>query len=270
MFKSPVFEGGLKVLIPVLAIALLFAAGLAAGSLFFNRDGRGTSAEMGELAEGEETTPGAAPGFDPSADERGEAPAEGPVGRSALPPGAEDFEIPDEVWDDPGAGPSDVSEAVKTPDPARIPKPEAPAQKGFLNDNFGSAAAPSRVGGFPRVGSPSMDGDVLEAEYRGVDDKGFDLLFLTVKRTADNKAAREAADHLLHMFPDYALGYKWGGRDIRQAMSHETRPQQFPPLVCMVWTEGRHAVRVVVAPLGPGAVEQARDAVLAFIADLPY
>jgi len=269
MFKSPVFEGGLKVLIPVLAIVLLFAAGLAAGSLFFNRDGRGTSAEMGEFAESEETTPGALSGLDPSAEERGEAPAGEVIGEGEWPSGIRETD-PDAVVADPGAGPSDVSEAVKTPDSANVPEPEAPAQPKFLDDNFGSAAAPSTVGGFPRLGSPSVDGDVLEAEYRGVDDKGFDLLFLTVQRTADSKAARDAADHLLHMFPDYALGYKWGGRDIRQAMSHETRPQQFPPLVCMVWTEGRHAVRVVVAPLGPGAVEQARDATLAFIADLPY
>ncbi len=269
MFKSPVFEGGLKVLIPVLVITLLFVAGLAVGSLFFNRDGRGTSAEMGEFAESEETTPGALPGFDPSADERRDVPDGEIIGEGEWPSGIRETD-PDAVVADPGAGPSDIAEAIKTPDSARASEPEAPTQKGFLDDNFGSAAAPSKVGVFPRMEPPSVDGDVVKAGYRGVDDKGFDLLFLTVEKTADSKAAKEAADHLLHLFPDYPLSYKWGDRDIRQAMSHETRPQQFPPLVCMVWTEGRHAIRVVVAPLGPGAVEQARDAALAFMADLPY
>jgi len=250
----------MRILVPAVVLVLLFAGGLAIGALFFDRTEAGP-AEVG-LEDG-----GNVPGSVQSTDlagvpERDQTEVPG-VGDAPGRPGEEASQGGQQA-----SGPSDAQQAVSAPDRAAEPSP--PSAPGFLEGGFGPAAAPSPVAGMQRTLGPTISGDTLEAEYSGGDAGDLDLLFLTVVKTGSPTAARQQADEFIHAFPISPVSFTWGGRQIRQAMTDEGRPNQFPPLICMVWTDGSYAVRVVTAPLAPDQVVAARDSTLDFVGALPY
>jgi len=259
--KERLFPGGLPRR-PVLlgGVAMLFVAGVAAGWLLFHepgdRDG-GAGAGIGNFGQ--------------------ESPADREPGAGDTPPSQQNEDrVSAEVGQDgaPGAGqaavtgPSDQPQAAKPTAEAESPNP--PANPEFLVTGFGSAAAPASVAGLARVAEAVVDGNKMTAEYSGGEAGKVDLLFLSVSKTQSPADAAKEADMLLHSFPAKQLSYTWGGREIRQAMNDEGRPDQFPPLICFVWTEGQFAIRVVAAPMAPDRVVDARQAALEFIGALPY
>lgn len=261
MSRSPILAGGLKVLIPVVLVVLLFSAGLLVGDRFLGAGKTpvadltlGSTSPASGVSETETRQPDLPAGARRN-DRNAQTPTGVEGGESKVPPAAT------------ASGPSDANSAAKPPSgPASgtAPKP------GFLDTGFGAGAAPSAAGGLTRIGTPVIEGDTLEAEYAGSEAAGLDLAFLTIVRTQSPQAAKREAQQLRHSFPDNALEYEWAGRRIAQSMSNESRPDQFPPLVSMTWTSGSYAIRVVTAPLAPDRVVAARQASLTFIGALPY
>ncbi|MBS3956683.1 MAG: hypothetical protein KGZ40_04030 [Clostridiales bacterium] len=242
-------------------LVLLFLGGLGVGWLvFWNADERATDGltREGGLAEGNQAN--RVQGSEGGPDE--------PPDRGAAATGTTEETPQGSATGAPAEVSSDQEQAAEPP--AGGGSPRRPAPSGFLQTGFGPAAAQSNLAGATRIGEVSVDGDTLTAEYSGGEAVGFDMLFLSVKRTASAADASSEAETLIHSFPVKQLSYTWGGRKIRQAMNDEGRPTQFPPLVCFVWTEGRFAIRVVVAPLAPDRVVDARQSALKFIDALPY
>lgn len=252
--RRPILLGG---------IVLLFAAGLGAGWLVFHEIGdreSGAGAGMGNL--GQENPVNREPGAgDTSPSQQNEDKAPADTGQDREPSG----QAADQVD---ATGPSDQQQAAKPP--LEDESPKLPASPEFLITSFGPVAAPTSVAGMARIGEAVVDGNKMTAEYSGGEAGEVDLLFLSVSRTQSPADAAKEVDRLLQFFPAKQLSYTWGGREIRQAMNDEGRPDQFPPLICFVWTEGQFAIRVVAAPLAPDRVVDARQAALEFIGALPY
>lgn len=252
--RRPILLGG---------IALLFIVGLGAGWLVFHETGDmegGAGAGIGNL--GQENPAGREPGAG------GASPSQQNEGKASATEGqdrASGGQVADQVA---VTGPSDQQEAAKPP--AELESPSPPANPEFLVTGFGPAAAPASVAGLARIDEAVVDGNKMTAEYSGGEAGEVDLLFLSVSKTQSPADAAKEAEMLLHSFPAKQLSYTWGGREIRQAMNDEGRPNQFPPLICFVWTEGQFAIRVVAAPLAPDQVMDARQAALEFIGALPY
>jgi hypothetical protein len=275
--NRPALRRGLKIVLPAMAVVVLFAVGLLLGTALID-DSQPLRVTLG-LADpvASEGSPDVSAGSgDVPARDMAEEPGEpgvagtGTSGNAASPAGSSGGSGAASSTDPASSrnGPSDVPQAVVPPSKAEEPDP--PSSASFLETNFGPGAAPESVAGMRRSAGPVMEGDTLEAEYAGGDVGEFDLLFLTVVKTNSATAARSEADGMLHSFPVEQIEYPWGGRQIRQAMTDEGRPNQFPPLICMVWTNGSFAVRVVTAPLAPDRVLDARTSTLDFIGALPY
>lgn len=252
--RRPILLGG---------IVLLFIAGLGAGWLVFHdaRDREsGVGAGIGNL--GQENPINREPGAGdtpPSQQNEEKAPVD--TGQDRAPGG----QAADQAA---ATGPSDQQQAAKPPLEDESPKPSVTPE--FLVTGFGPAAAPASVAGMVRLGEAVVDGNKMTAEYSGGEAGEVDLLFLSVSKTQSPADAAKEVEGLLRFFPAKQISYTWGGREIRQAMSNEGRPDQFPPLICFVWTEGQFAIRVVAAPLAPDRVVDARQAALEFIGALPY
>jgi len=268
MIQSPIIRGGLKVIAAALVLVALFAGGLAVGEFFFDQ-GKADRTTLQGLAEGGPDRP-----IDSSGEPTDGADAPGSSERvPALVPGDTGGQAPTTPQEgaDPADGEPDISDAAEAKKPpGRDAEPSPPSVRNFLAEKFGVQAAPPRVAGMARTEPPVTSGSVIEAVYSGGGDGGFDLLFLTVERTESPAAARKRADELIHMFPVGTISFDWGGRQVRQAMNDEGRPEQFPPLVCMVWTSDVFAIRVVTAPIAPYRVADARQGTLEFIGGLPY
>jgi len=266
--EGSLFRSLLKRPIVLAGIAILFVTGLGAGWLvFWGNDDQSTVSEIPAEQSAANRQPGA--GDIPASEQGGDT----TTGQA----GAADGSGTDPADGTPGGqgtnrtaetGPSDQQEAALPPDVGQGPRP--PVAADFLLTGFGYDAAPASVAGLARVGEAVVRGDRMTAEYSGGEEGRLDLVFLEIVRTQSAAAAAQEVDALLRTFPANQLSYDWGGRGIRQAMNAEGRPDQFPPLVCFVWTQGQFAIRVVVAPLAPDQVVDARQATLEFVGALPY
>lgn len=158
-----------------------------------------------------------------------------------------------------------IKQAPKTDD--ATPAKDAAS---YLDAGFGAAILPTRGTGLVMRGSATLSADTVRATYSGDASSGVDMIQVIVKRAADSKSAKTAAEALATDYPVGFLQFMFGSRAITQMTTAEDRPDIYPPAISLTWLQGRYAIQVAVIPANSSSVGKARDTALTLIGDLPF
>lgn len=249
---SPVLSGGLSMLAVVVALLVLFVLGAAAGSLWDRATGRteqsGFSSKLGSNADS--TSVGAVG-----------VPAQGAPGGSASAETTSTTATPSDVA-------ADVMGAARKPSEAA--GRSARLSPSWLDGNFGVGAAPATLAGLTRTSVGSTDNTITAVYVSSTPGASVQSARLVVARVPRSMRTAAAASALLAEFDLGRVTYDWGGREITQGMTNESRLDLYPPALCLVWPAGDYVVQMTAIPSEPGQATAARAQSLKAVNVLPY
>lgn len=250
---SPVLSGGLAMLGIVVAIVVLFAVGAVAGSWWDRATGR--SGGEARFSSRLGSTPTASIGSTVTSSPQGGVVSGAPAGADGAPAVAADVV-------------ADAMAVAKKPGYAKSqPSAQSPS---WLASNFGARAAPLSIGGLTRTSVSGTDTTVTAMYAATNQGSSVQSARLVLAKVPRSMKAGTVAEGLLSEFDLGRVAYDWGGREITQGMTNESRLDLYPPALCLVWPVENYVVQLTVIPAEPGRATAARVQSLEAINDLSY